>query len=140
MNDTYGHQQGDEFLIRVGEVIRENLRESDIVVRIGGDEFVALVKNLPDEETAYSIAEKICAAVQESEKLKHRDLTAAVSIGITIAPAHGQSFQSLYHCADQAMYVAKNSEDIRVSMFDPSRKGSHGAAKILMRPLLIPQV
>lgn len=129
VNDTYGHQQGDEFLIRVGEVIRENLRESDIVVRIGGDEFVALVKNLPDEETAYSIAEKICAAVQESEKLKHRDLTAAVSIGIAIAPAHGQSFQSLYHCADQAMYVAKNSEDIRVSMFDPSRKESHGAAK-----------
>ncbi len=113
----------------MGEVIRENLRESDIVVRIGGDEFVALVKNLPDEETAYSIAEKICAAVQESEKLKHRDLTAAVSIGICNCAGSWPELSIALSLCRSGHVCRENSEDIRVSMFDPSRKESHGAAK-----------
>lgn len=106
VNDTMGHDAGDELLAQVAVRLRECVRKDDTLARIGGDEFAIL---LPDSGAAeaHDIAQRILSRLKEPFVLQARDIHLGGSIGITIATATNTTFGSLITQADTAMYQAK---------------------------------
>lgn len=107
INDAYGHAVGDEALQKVSGLLREMFWRSDIVGRIGGDEFVVLMKNVGEKKAAVSLAESVCAGMHRLRVKGIDDGMLSCSIGLAYAPDHGSSYQELYKCADQALYETK---------------------------------
>lgn len=106
-NDTMGHPYGDEVLRKVAEAIKSTFRKSDIMIRIGGDEFAVFLKSIPGQEFAINKANQLLTylhALGEAED--HGDHFSA-SIGISFFPESGSSFNELYRVADEALYEAK---------------------------------
>ncbi len=110
-NDTYGHDIGDEVLKVFVQTMKNSIRESDIFVRYGGEEFVLLLPNT-DLEHARVITEKLRKATEDSDKLDGIKYT--VSIGVTAFIANKDSLDSILKRADEALYKAKNSGRNRV--------------------------
>ncbi|MGQ0752873.1 MAG: putative bifunctional diguanylate cyclase/phosphodiesterase, partial [Betaproteobacteria bacterium] len=108
INDTYGHQAGDQVLLTLAKKLRLCLRESDTVARFGGDEFVALLREFEEEKYLATVAQKLLDVVSEPFLCHGQALVLTGSIGIAIFPRHGQDEQTLMRCADVAMYHAKN--------------------------------
>ncbi len=106
LNDTKGHQVGDEFLIAFAKVIKKCFRDSDIVGRIGGDEFFVLMKNLSDVSIAEQKAQKILDAVKKIT-VEYEPLPLSVSVGVSMFPCCAKNFKDLYSSADKALYKAK---------------------------------
>ncbi|MGG1552546.1 GGDEF domain-containing protein [Paenibacillus ferrarius] len=106
VNDTFGHQTGDETLIHLAHILTTICRKSDLVCRIGGEEFVAL---LPGEklEGASLVAEQLRSKVESTISPTGRPIT--VSIGIACCPIHGEDFETLFQRADEALYEAKGA-------------------------------
>lgn len=106
INDTYGHLYGDAVLSRIGETLLTMFRASDIVGRMGGDEFMVLLKNVSDE-----VVEDRCRLLLEAFRklLKEHapDLDVSCSIGAALAPRHGVSYAEVFQRADEALYLAK---------------------------------
>jgi diguanylate cyclase (GGDEF)-like protein len=109
VNDTLGHQYGDLVLLEVGERMREVLRESDTVARIGGDEF-AVVLPRADEQGALRAARKILEVLARPCLLRGRRFDIGASIGIALYPDHTETTDELLRCADVAMYTAKRAK------------------------------
>jgi len=110
INDSLGHDVGDQLLITVARRIRESVRESDTVARLGGDEFVVVTKGLATGmEDAAHIAEKIIANLGQPLHLAGHVLYTTPSIGIALYPEDGATVQTLTKNADIAMYHAKES-------------------------------
>ncbi|MDR2902958.1 MAG: diguanylate cyclase [Clostridiales bacterium] len=106
INDTYGHSEGDRLLKACAEGMRLVLRESDIIGRQGGDEFVIFCQGIKD----YAIAERKAKRLAEVyRRIAPAETTnpVTVSIGIAFCPQHGTTFQKLYETADKALYEAK---------------------------------
>ena len=108
VNDTYGHEQGDNLLKEVGRRLVESVRESDTVARMGGDEFTVLLPDLQDEDAAASIARLIIDTIAQPFILEGAVCTIGVSIGISFFPRDGEEPDRLLSCADAAMYRVKN--------------------------------
>ena len=106
VNDTLGHHHGDLLLRHVAERLCATLRDSDTVARLGGDEFAVLLP-ATDHRGAHAAAEKIAAALALPFDVEDLPLHVGVSIGIALAPAHGEDAETLLRHADVAMYVAK---------------------------------
>lgn len=106
LNDTLGHQAGDEFLVEIASIIKNNFRQNDIVGRVGGDEFFALMQNVPNNKMIHKKADEILKNVAELCK-NYTDINLSVSIGISIYPVNGISLEELYLCADDLMYQSK---------------------------------
>ncbi len=107
INDNFGHQVGDNILIKVAELVMETMRSRDVFARLGGEEFVALLP-FADNNKAKAIAMRI------NEKLAQHDFTSLIvqckitaSIGVATMENNEMSFEDLLHCADLAMYQAK---------------------------------
>lgn len=107
INDTLGHEAGDDLLKEVATRLKSALRESDIVARMGGDEFVAILPEMEDDSYSTVVAKKILAAVAQSFTLVGQEFRITVSIGISIYPHDGLDEQTLTKNADVAMYQAK---------------------------------
>jgi diguanylate cyclase (GGDEF)-like protein len=107
INDTLGHDAGDQLLVEVAGRLRGCLRESDTVARLGGDEFVALLPELVEDAFAATVAQKILAALAKPFTLRGHDLRVTASIGIATYPEDGKDANALMKCADSAMYQAK---------------------------------
>ena len=107
VNDTFGHDVGDELLRQVALRIKSSVRESDVVARIGGDEFVVVLEGLSGDVDAAELADKIVAASMQSCSVGGHIFSISVSIGISMYPRDGNSAQELLTEADQAMYSAK---------------------------------
>jgi diguanylate cyclase (GGDEF)-like protein len=107
INDTLGHEAGDELLKEVAARLRACLRESDTVARLGGDEFVVLLTELNEEHYAASVAEKIIASIAEPFMLLGQEFRVTASIGISTYPTDGEDEKTLTKNADIAMYQAK---------------------------------
>jgi len=107
INDTLGHEAGDDLLKEVASRLKSCLRESDVVARMGGDEFVAILPELDEENYSASVARKILAAVAEPFVLAGQEYRVTVSIGISTFPHDGEDEQTLTKHADIAMYKAK---------------------------------
>jgi diguanylate cyclase (GGDEF)-like protein/PAS domain S-box-containing protein len=108
INDTLGHDAGDELLCTVARRIKKCVREEDIVARLGGDEFTILLPNLRDALSAAHVAGKILAALNQPAQLTSQEVIVSVSIGITLAPKDSMNASVLMRNADLAMYRAKD--------------------------------
>jgi len=107
INDTLGHDAGDELLVTMAGCLRDALRPEDMVARLGGDEFVALVRHPVGREDAGVVARKLLAAATRPMRLKGQDCQVSASIGIAIYPDDGEDEAALMRGADSAMYQAK---------------------------------
>jgi diguanylate cyclase (GGDEF)-like protein len=107
INDTLGHEAGDQLLREVAIRLRECVRDSDTVARLGGDEFVVLLPELTDGHCAESVAQKILHAIAKSYNLMGQEFRVTASIGISTFPQDGEDEQTLTKNADIAMYQAK---------------------------------
>ncbi len=108
INDTLGHQVGDEVLQKAADRLQRILRKTDIVVRLGGDEFAVLLP-VGDQIYAKHVAEKILLAFNKVFELDRHDLYIGCSMGIALFPEHGRNIQTLIRHADVAMYAAKRA-------------------------------
>ena len=107
VNDTLGHDWGDRLLIAVAQRLRSCLRHSDIISRLGGDEFTVILPAIPDIKVAVRVAKKILATLSAAFVLEGRTLLITASVGISVYPIHSDSEESLVKQADTAMYQAK---------------------------------
>lgn len=107
INDSFGHQAGDEALRAVGARLTGCVRVTDTVARLGGDEFVLMIHDATEEFAAASVAHKVIAAITEPMVIAGRRHVLGCSIGIVLFPRHGGDADSLMRRADEAMYGAK---------------------------------
>jgi len=110
VNDTYGHDIGDKVIVKIGEVILSNIRESDLGIRYGGEEFVILLHNANDEGTR-AIASKIHSEFAELafDVGNGKTIQKTMSIGIAKFPKDGDTIWKCIKYADTALYVAKTT-------------------------------
>ncbi|MGK2940314.1 MAG: putative bifunctional diguanylate cyclase/phosphodiesterase [Immundisolibacter sp.] len=107
INDTLGHDAGDELLKEVARRLRDAVRGSDMVARLGGDEFVVLVAEECDEENLLNLARRVLASVSKPYNLLGHEFRVTVSVGVSQYPRDAEDEQSLLKNADVAMYRAK---------------------------------
>ena len=109
VNDTLGHATGDRLLQAVAERLRRGVRETDTISRQGGDEFVIVLPELADPESAGSIAGKLMEQMHEPVRVNGHRLNVTFSLGIALYPDDGEDFDTLMKKADTAMYSAKEA-------------------------------
>lgn len=109
VNDTFGHHVGDELLRQVAARITASVRVSDVVARIGGDEFIVLLEGLSSYADVAKLAEKIGAANLQPCSIGPHCITISASIGVSLYPQDGSSAAELLQEADSAMYGAKHA-------------------------------
>ncbi|HTY02701.1 MAG TPA: EAL domain-containing protein, partial [Rhodocyclaceae bacterium] len=124
LNDTEGHESGDQLLVEMARRLRSCVRDGDTVARLGGDEFVVMLENLGASASDASlqadmVARKILDAARQPYSLKDREYHGTVSVGISMFNDNHHNVDELLKCADVAMYQAKSSGRNAVCFFDP---------------------
>ncbi|MFT2112093.1 diguanylate cyclase domain-containing protein [Marinomonas sp. 2405UD68-3] len=107
VNDQYGHQIGDKVLKEVSLRFTRNLREKDMVARIGGDEFLLVIPNIQTQEDCSDMADKLVNSLDSLLESPYDQVEIGVSIGIAIFPEHALQVEDLLRVSDDAMYKAK---------------------------------
>lgn len=107
VNDTLGHDVGDQLLVKVVERLRECVLENDTIARLGGDEFIIILEDNTDLQRPTSIAKNICDALSKVFRIDNKEIYITTSIGISMYPDDGDNMQILLKNADMAMYRAK---------------------------------
>ena len=120
INDTMGHEAGDEVLVEVAKRIGNTIRGGDTVARLGGDEFVVLLLGLEKGDECVTTLERLLAAVALPITVKNKFAAISTSIGVSIYPLDDEDPDTLLRHADQAMYVAKQSGKNRFHIYDPA--------------------
>jgi diguanylate cyclase (GGDEF)-like protein/PAS domain S-box-containing protein len=120
INDSLGHNAGDEFLIQVSRRIAESLRPGDVVARLGGDEFAVLVHRLEHEQVAAQLAERLMETLKRPFHVAGTELSTSASIGITFSAFGYDCAEDVLRDADTAMYKAKAAGKARYALFDTS--------------------
>jgi diguanylate cyclase (GGDEF)-like protein len=108
VNDTQGHDSGDQLLRLVAKRLASCMRESDILARLGGDEFVVVCPSGAAQESVAAVVQRIQAFFEEPFEIDGRQIYTSASIGIAVYPDDSQDASSLFRCADTAMYHAKS--------------------------------
>ncbi len=112
-NDSHGHRFGDAVLVRVARALESVMREQDLIGRLAGDEFMALLNNT-DRAEARRVANRILEQISRIDKVEERAVHVSASVGIAIYPEEGTSFDALFRASDSAMYKAKQQGKNRV--------------------------
>ena len=120
VNDTLGHEAGDELLARAAERLRRCVRKSDVVGRLGGDEFTVILPELAEPEHASIAARHLIAELSEPFRLKAGEAFVSASVGIALFPDDADKADDLLRNADLAMYNAKQSGRGQVAFFQAS--------------------
>ncbi|MEA2546351.1 MAG: hypothetical protein QOI09_1624, partial [Chloroflexota bacterium] len=120
VNDSYGHEAGDELLVAVGQRLRAAIREGDIAARFGGDEFLIALSEYVDPRVPVGVAQRILATLGEPFDLVGHRVTVSASVGVAVADAGDPTSDDLVRDADVAMYVAKTRGKGRYEVFEPS--------------------
>lgn len=107
INDTYGHQAGDEYLKHIGRALQSAVREVDTVARLGGDEFIVLLERCGDKATVERIVRRMLATTSQELRIGAVALQPCMSVGVSCYPRDGTEPETLIHQADEAMYAAK---------------------------------
>jgi diguanylate cyclase (GGDEF)-like protein/PAS domain S-box-containing protein len=118
VNDTYGHEAGDEVLVEVVRRLEQIVRPSDAVGRLGGDEFVVLCRNVGDPSIATHIGDRIVASLRQPMELTRARVQIGASVGIGLVDGPQWQADDVLRIADEAMYVAKRSGKNQVSVTD----------------------
>ena len=108
INDTNGHSAGDALLQRVASVLSESVRDSDLVFRMGGDEFALLLMATPDREGANTVARRVCDAISRADR------RVKASHGVAVWPADGPEAEALLSAADRRLYAMKGERARRL--------------------------
>lgn len=140
INDTLGHDVGDQLLQQVAGRLRACVREADTVARLGGDEFVVMLEELdmPAPNAAAQtelIGEKILAVLNQPYQIEHHNLVSTPSIGATLFNGHEQALDDLLKQADIAMYQAKTSGRNAIRFYDPAMQAAIAARTTLENDL-----
>jgi diguanylate cyclase (GGDEF)-like protein/PAS domain S-box-containing protein len=112
-NDSHGHRFGDAVLVRVARALESVMREQDLIGRLAGDEFMALLNNT-DRAEAKRVANRILDQVGKIDSVETRSVRVSASVGIAVFPEDGTSFDALFRASDAAMYKAKQNGKNRV--------------------------
>ena len=122
VNDTWGHNAGDQVLTAVAERLTANVREIDTVARIGGDEFIVVLSDVGDKAAVANVARKLIDGLSRSHRFEGQDAVVGTSIGIALYPDNGDSTDALMKRADEAMYAVKHKgkNDYAFSDADPT--------------------
>ncbi|MGV3653842.1 MAG: EAL domain-containing response regulator [Noviherbaspirillum sp.] len=107
VNDTLGHNKGDELLQQVAGRLKENMREGDTLARLGGDEFTVFLPDLQNRDDAAVVADKLLHCLSEPFFLDGHEVHISASIGISVYPGDGEGIEELLRHADMAMYQVK---------------------------------
>lgn len=107
INDTYGHEVGDEVIIRLARRLEQSVRSVDTVARLGGDEFAIVLPELEGEKDATRIAERIVQVFEQPCAIGQQEIEFKVDIGISVYPDHTLDQKELIRFADEAMYSTK---------------------------------
>ena len=108
INDTYGHLSGDELICEISTRIKRIFRESDIISRLGGDEFSVFLSNIPSREFAENKAKQICEVVNSPIVFDNVAKSVCCSIGIALTNKSNTTFKEIYEKADKALYESKS--------------------------------
>jgi diguanylate cyclase (GGDEF)-like protein/PAS domain S-box-containing protein len=135
VNDTLGHQMGDELLLEASQRIRTCVRESDTVARLGGDEFAVIVNELKDVTILARIAEGVLSALAKPYRLGEDQAFLSASVGITVYPDDGARADVLLKNADQAMFAAKQDGRNRFHYFTAAMQEAAHARMRMVRDL-----
>ncbi|MCD1261582.1 EAL domain-containing protein [Paenibacillus athensensis] len=119
VNDTLGHDSGDQLLREVAQRLLLCLRDGDTVCRLGGDEFILIAVGLHAINDAAALAERILHALAEPIELRQQRLNISTSVGVSLFPFDGDDAETLVKHADTAMYYAKSKGRNNVQFFDP---------------------
>nr|WP_286180790.1 diguanylate cyclase [Leptothrix sp. C29] len=118
VNDRFGHQAGDQVLAEVARRLQAQVRQSDLVARIGGDEFVVMATGLPDEPAALRLGQALLDAIApDIEVVQGPPCRVGATIGLAMVPADGHDIAVLLERADQAMYAGKQAGKRQVRRF-----------------------
>ncbi|TDF42024.1 GGDEF domain-containing response regulator [Alteromonadaceae bacterium M269] len=117
INDSYGHDAGDELLKKVVDIINDCLRGNELFARLGGDEFAILLSGISDVKEASKVAERIIGSLEDPLHVKGNKVQCGVSIGIAMHPENASTSESLVKYADIAMYRAKHQGRNRYCFF-----------------------
>lgn len=120
INDSLGHDAGDQLLQQVSLRIKEILRKQDTVARMGGDEFIVLMPGLTDTHHTAKLAEKILDALAPAFKIGDNELYVGCSIGISVFPDDGMEIKTLLKNSDLAMYRAKEKGRNTFELYTPA--------------------
>ncbi len=107
INDSYGHEIGDQVLIAVGKRLERSVRESDTAARMGGDEFTVILRRCADKKDAGMVADKFHKSLTKAIRVGENEFRINASIGIAIYPDDGKDSETLLRNADSAMYAVK---------------------------------
>ncbi len=121
INDTFGHEVGDEVLITVGNRLEKGVRKTDFVARLGGDEFGVILYDIENLAVAETLAKKIHELLQNEISMQTIQYTISASIGIAIYPDTNNGVETLVKDADAAMYAVKKSGKGGVGIFAPEQ-------------------
>ena len=126
VNDEYGHDIGDKVLKELAQILTENVRESDLVVRFGGEEFIILLVGIANKEDALTVANKIRIKVSENEidVYAGSKLRKTISIGMSMFPDSSNTFDGALKNADIALYEAKKRGRNQVVVYEENQKSS----------------
>ena len=120
VNDSLGHNAGDQLLVAVAQRLKDGLRPEDTAARLGGDEFTVLVENVENVGDAIRIAERIAEILQPPFAFEGQEVFVTASIGITLSSSAQDRAEDLLRHADLAMYRAKHKGKARYEVFEPS--------------------
>ena len=122
VNDTLGHRVGDLLLKEVGARVRERLQDSDLLARVGGDEFSIVLTGMDGPKAPACVAQRLLKAFNSPFQIESREINIGASIGISRYPLDGDDSITLVQSADAAMYCAKRSGAGRYQFFTPQMK------------------
>jgi len=121
VNDSLGHPAGDALLVRVSALLRERLRETDVIARMGGDEFAVLLAHT-DKDQAVALTERLLESLRKTTiEAEGRPINVTASIGIALFPEHAANLDDLLARADLAMYQSKENGRNQFSLYAPDR-------------------
>ncbi|MBI2082211.1 MAG: GGDEF domain-containing response regulator [Deltaproteobacteria bacterium] len=136
INDTMGHEVGDQFLKEVAQRLQTSVRQEDTIARLGGDEFIVLLYGPKTQTDIQHVATRILGKIEEPYRLYDRRYRLTASIGIALFPDSAQDSKELLRNADFAMYLAKNEGGNRYTFFSESETDfslSHPHLKLLQK-------
>jgi diguanylate cyclase (GGDEF)-like protein len=119
INDTYGHEIGDQVLMEVAHRLKGSIRSTDCVARLGGDEFSIILNQLKDDDDAKIVAKNLTNSFEAPIHVNAIEIHLSASIGISLFPKHGQDPTELLKLADMAMYRIKKNGKRGYAFFHP---------------------